>query len=231
MTGHIRRQGENTWELKFDLESDPLTGKRQTRYHTFKGRKREAQIKLAQLISEASEGKYIDASKLTLDEFLDRWERDWAAVNVSPKTLERYNEIARMHVRPHLGAARLQRLKPVHFAELYSKLLREDRKRALRNGEAVSRPPLSARTVGHVHRLLHRAMGHAVTWGLISINPVSAADPPPVEGTEIEILSAEQVCVVRKSSAADRSINSLQSRSRPVRGAVSCWRSGGKTWI
>ena len=42
MTGHIRRRGENSWELKFDLGTDPQTGKRLTRYHSFKGTKREA---------------------------------------------------------------------------------------------------------------------------------------------------------------------------------------------
>src|SRR5262249_12568560 len=31
MKGHIRRRGERSWELKFDLGTDPLTGKRFTR--------------------------------------------------------------------------------------------------------------------------------------------------------------------------------------------------------
>ncbi len=40
--GHVRKRGEGTWELKFDLGTDPLTGKRKTRYHNFKGTKPEA---------------------------------------------------------------------------------------------------------------------------------------------------------------------------------------------
>jgi hypothetical protein len=46
MTGHIRRCGERSWELKFDTGIDPLTGKRLTRYHSFKGRKKEAEAEL-----------------------------------------------------------------------------------------------------------------------------------------------------------------------------------------
>jgi hypothetical protein len=42
MTGHIRSRGDRTWQLKFDVGSDPLTGKRLTRYHSFMGTKREA---------------------------------------------------------------------------------------------------------------------------------------------------------------------------------------------
>ena len=28
MTGHIRQQGKGSWELKFDLGRDPMTGRR-----------------------------------------------------------------------------------------------------------------------------------------------------------------------------------------------------------
>ncbi len=45
MTGHIRRRGESCWELKFDVGTD-VSGKRQIRYHSFKGTKREAQADL-----------------------------------------------------------------------------------------------------------------------------------------------------------------------------------------
>src|SRR6478752_1065475 len=60
MSGHIRRRGERSWELKFDLGRDPATGKRASRYHSFKGTKREAQRKLAELIAAASSGSYIE---------------------------------------------------------------------------------------------------------------------------------------------------------------------------
>jgi integrase len=187
MTGHVRRRGNGSWELKFDIGTDPLTGKRLTRYSSFKGTKRDAQKKLAGLVTAAEKGELVDTSRVTLAAFLDRWERDWAANNVSPKTLERYKELAQCHVRPHLGAAQLQKIKPLHFAELYAKLLRDE-----------DGPGLAPRTVGHVHRVLHRALGHAVEWGLLVSNPVSVK-PPKVEGAEIEILSEDQVRVVLRS--------------------------------
>src|SRR5689334_1006378 len=125
MSGHVRRRGAKSWELKFDLGRDPLTGKRQVRYHSFKGTKRQAEVELAKLIAAHSKGEYVDPSRTTVAEFLDRWERDWAAVNVSPKTLERYSELLRNHVRPHVGGTAVQKLQPVHLSELYGKLLRE----------------------------------------------------------------------------------------------------------
>jgi integrase len=182
MTGHVRRRGERSWELKFDLGTDPVTGKRLTRYHSFKGTKREAEVELVRLKAGADRGEYVDPSKLTLTEFLDRWEA-WVATQVSAKTLERYKELTAHHVRPHLGAIRIQRLKTVNFAELYGKLQKPKPDGA----------GLAPRTIGHVHRLLHRVFGHAVKWGMVTINPVAAAEPPRVQRTEITILTPDQI--------------------------------------
>ena len=93
MTGHIRRRGERSWELKFDVGRNERTGTRQTRYHNVKGTKREAQAELTRLAAQAVEGNYIHPTKTTVAEFLDRWLRDWAGSNVSPKTFERYAQI------------------------------------------------------------------------------------------------------------------------------------------
>ena len=184
MAGHIRRRGKRSWELKLDGGTDSLSGNRKTHYHSYKGTKREAEIELARLVTSAASGSYVDPTKLTVGEFLDRWERDWAVNNISPKTLERFAELTKSNVRPHIGSLSLQKLKPVHCAELYAKLLREGRKKG---------GGLAPRTVGQVHGVLHRALGHALKWGLISVNPCSAAEPPMVATTEIEILTEDQV--------------------------------------
>src|ERR1700741_1858154 len=185
MTGHIRRRGTRSWEIKFDLGTHPVTGKRLTRYHAFKGTKREAEAELVRLKAGANSGDYIEASKTTLAQFLDRWET-WAETQVSAKTLERYRELARHHVRPHLGAAPIQKLRTVSFAALYGVLQRPKPDGA----------GLAPRTVGHVHRLLHRLFSDAVKWGVVASNPVAMADPPRVQPIEITILTAEQIKTV-----------------------------------
>lgn len=40
---------------------------------------------------------------------------------------------------------------------------------------------------------MHRALGHAVTWGLVSQNVASRVGPPPVPDKEIQILTEEQI--------------------------------------
>lgn len=183
MTGHVRRRGEHSWELKFDLGVDPLTKKRLTRYHSFKGTKREAEAEMIRLKAAANKGEYVDPSKETVAGFLDRWEA-WATTQVSGKTLERYQELTRLYIRPRLGALPVQKLRTVHLAELYG---------ALQKPKVDAGGGLAPRTVGHVHRLLKRALGHALKWGVILSNPASSAEPPRAQRTEIEILGPDQV--------------------------------------
>lgn len=181
MTGHVRRRGERSWELKYDVGTDPATGKRKTRFSSFKGTKREAELELARLVTAEQAGQAVDPTRLTMEAFLDRWECDWAVVNVSPKTMERYKELLRLHVRPHIGKLQIQKLRPVNLSELYAKLLRSGR------GESG----LASRTVGHVHRVIHRALGHGVQWGLVHTNVAANVSPPPVASSEVEILRPE----------------------------------------
>jgi len=184
MKGHIRRRGKNSWELKFDTGIDPSTGRRRSRYHSFKGSKRDAQLELAKLITANAKGEYVDPSKVSLGEFLDCWERDWAVGNTSPKTLERYTELLRNHVRPFIGARPIQKLTAVDLTSLYARLLKEGK---------IGGGGLSPRTVGHVHRVLHRALGHAAQWRLALQNVAALVDPPKVEQAEIQILRPDQI--------------------------------------
>jgi len=200
MSGHIRRRGKASFELKFDIGTDPLTGKRRTRTQSFKGSKRSAEIKLATLIAENSTGNYVDLSKVTIAEFIGRWKLDWAESHVSPKTLERYSELLRIHVTAHMGDMHLQKLRPIHLNELYGKLLHPKIEPSVNLpkvdlGEPTAKTPkrpLSARTVGHVHRVLHRALGHAHRWGLVQQNVAALVSPPRVASIELELLTPAQ---------------------------------------
>jgi integrase len=187
MPGHIRRRGARSWEIKLESGVDPTTGKRKTVYRSVKGTKKQAESALVKLLNEAASGRLVDATKETLGAFLTRWDRDWAAHNVSPKTRERWGQLIAVQIAPLLGNASIQRVEPVHLAELYSQLMRE--------GSATG-GPLAPRTVGSVHRLLRRAFGHAVTWKLLKQNPAAEVHPPKVNATEIEIPSEDEIAAV-----------------------------------
>ena len=70
---HLQLRGPDSWRRNFDAGRDPGTGKRVIRYVTFHGTKREAQIEMARLITEAAGGNSLEPNKLTLAAYLDLW--------------------------------------------------------------------------------------------------------------------------------------------------------------
>jgi integrase len=71
--------------------------------------------------------------------------------------------------------------------------------------------PLSARTVGHAHRVLHRVLARAAKSEAISRNVASVIHPPKVDAPEIAILTADQMVelLVRLRVAKDPSRRAL----------------------
>lgn len=182
--GHVRERvkGSGSFEIRYSLGVNPLTGKRRTVTATVTGTLADAKRELRRRLHAKDENTHIDPSRSTVSDFIDHWERDWATGHVSKKTFERYSELLRKHVKPHIGAVQIQKLKPVNLNELYAKLQRKE------DGGAG----LAPRTVGHVHRVLHRVLGHAAEWGVIQSNIASTVTPPRVDSTEVEVMSPDQ---------------------------------------
>jgi integrase len=186
MTGSIIRRGRSSFRLKFEVsERDAVTGKRQTRYLTIRGTKKFAQAELIRQLSMVDNGTAVNPSKVTVAEHLRAWlDADTA---LSAKTKERYWQLAEQQIIPHLGSSPLQKLRPAQIDEWHT-LLR-------RCGGKDGRP-LSARTVAHAHRILHRAYERALRLELVYRNPAHVVRPPRPERAEVEILSAEQIRAV-----------------------------------
>jgi integrase len=167
MKGHLRERSPGHWAIIID---DPNSSTRKRRWHSFRGTKRQAQIECARLISEMKGGTYLEPSKTTLAQFLDRW-LDHMRSQISPKSHARYSELARKNIAPLLGSVVLSKLKPAAISAAYSKALTEGRRDGKPGG-------LSPQTVTHMHRVLKQALGQAVKWELLLRNPADAADPP-----------------------------------------------------
>jgi integrase len=163
---------------------DPATGKRKRKWHSLEATgKRQAQIECAGIISAINGGTYFEPDKTTMTQFLDRW-LDHMKSQVSPRSHERYVEIARKNLAPLIGSVILTKLKPVQISAAYSTALASGR----RNGKGG----LSPRTVHHLHRILKQALRQAVRWQLLPRNPVDAVDPPKVERHRLDTYDMAQ---------------------------------------
>ena len=126
MKGSIRERSPGHFAIILD-QRDPSTGKRKRKWHSFTGTKRQAQIECARLISDTSDGSYVEPSKVTVLQFLQRWLKH-IKPNVSPRTHERYEQIALKNIAPLLGAKILSRLQPIDISEAYAKALESGRR-------------------------------------------------------------------------------------------------------
>jgi integrase len=86
-----------------------------------------------------------------------------------------------------LGGLTLQKLRPAHVADWHAMLLK--------SGGQGGRP-LSSRTTGHAHRVLHRGLEIALSRELVARNVASVIAPPKVADVEVKALKADQVALV-----------------------------------
>ena len=110
-------------------------------------------------------------------------------MNLGPKSLERYQQLLRLNVIPHIGRLPIQKLRATHIAELYAML---SRKGGYRGG------PLAPASIAYVHAVLNRILGHAVAWGVVNKNVITQAVAPPAasDKEEIVVLNEEQIGIV-----------------------------------
>src|SRR4051794_5110106 len=189
MRGSIRERSPGHWAIILD-QHDPATGKRKRKWHSFKGTKREAQIECARLISEMKAGSFVEPSKLTLLMFFERWLRH-IKPNVSPRTHERYEQIAMKNIAPLLGAKLLSKLSPIEISDSYAK--------ALESGRRDGNGGLSPRTVHHLHRVLFSALDQAERWKMIVRNPAALLekrDRPKIERKSVRTIDAPATAAV-----------------------------------
>src|SRR5215467_13215777 len=113
--GHIRQRGKQSWLLKFDLGRDPATGKRISRFITFRGTKREAQAELNRLLNRRNEGTYVDPTKMSVAEYLKHWLSADIDRRLAAKTATRHRGIVRHQIIPRLGNLPVRKLSATHI--------------------------------------------------------------------------------------------------------------------
>jgi integrase len=194
MKGHIRERLPGHWAIVVEMR-DSETGRRRRKWHSFSGTKRQAQVECARLISELKVGTYIEPSKITFAQFLDRWLDD-VRTRVTPKTHERYAQICHKNVAPLLGAIPLSKLKPEQISQAYAK--------ALATGRRKGNGGLSPRTVRQMHAIVKSALAQAVKWELLVRNPAAVVKGPKVGRAAMQTYDLEQTAELIEAARGKR---------------------------
>ena len=175
--GGIRKRGGNSWELTIDLGRRP-DGSRQRHFVSVRGKKSDAERRLRELLQGVDKGLPPNTGKLTVAEYLARWDRDHVQPNTRARTAQRYESDIRLHINPAVGKTRLTQLRAADVQALEAGLLAKG---------------LSPRSVRHVHVVIKEALKHAVRWGFIHANVAEAVVPPRFERKEIQPPGVEEV--------------------------------------
>jgi integrase len=151
--------------------------------------KTEAIKQLRKAATDRDGGLAFDPQNLKLGEYLNKWLNGSVRGTVRQRTWERYEQIARVHIKPTLGSVKLQALTSIHVRELYSEKLDSG---------------LAPRTVQYVHTTLHKALKDAVADGLIPRNVTEGIKAPRPEKHEMNVLSPDQARSFLEAACGDR---------------------------
>src|SRR6202048_1478613 len=159
--GGIDSRGEDVHRLRYRIN-----GRRFTK--TFHGPLSEARKELRSLLRDGDTGDHVDPTKLTVGQWIDQWIAAGAPgrrkKKVGQRTLERYEELLRVHVRPKLGSRPLQKLQATEIDDLYNEwdaLVDEDGDRQI-----------APMTLHHVHVTFNSCLSTAERKGMLRNNPM-----------------------------------------------------------
>ena len=164
------------YEARYTEGFDPGTGKQIQRSISGKTQKEVAQ-KLKAALAALDSGTYIAPCKMTVGEWVDIWSNQYLG-GVKESTVAAYKATIRAHIKPGIGAIRLDAL-DTHLVQSFYNGLREPTK---------DRDAISPKTVKNVHGILHKALQQAVANGYIRFNPTNSCILPRVEKKELQPL-------------------------------------------
>ncbi len=174
--GSIYRRKDGRWVGQYEVNAK--------RRYVYARTRKEVAEKLNRAIAERDVGLVFDAKNLSLADYLDRW-LDTIRGALAPNTVRRHEELARIHIKPALGKAKLSKLDPLRVQSFYRSKLDEG---------------LSAATVVKIHSTLSKALKQAVRWRLIPMNVCESVTPPRIARTEISPLDARQMKALLKAA-------------------------------
>src|SRR4051794_28262690 len=106
--GSVQQRGDNTFRLRYRID-----GQRFER--TYRGKQADARKELRRLLKSGDDGDHVAPSTLKVGQWIDTWLDTGAPgrrrKRVSQRTLERYSQLLRTHVKPVLGDRPLQQVK------------------------------------------------------------------------------------------------------------------------
>lgn len=198
MAGSIEKRGKNTYRLVVSTGKN-LDGSRARRTKTIHGTRKDAEIALAEFVTEANRGLVPEGKPVTFEEFYHIWQVNYGTKDLAPSTYNRYVGMLESRILPYLGSFTLEKIKPTDLMKLYDMLEQDTQiKRLAKNNGERTLKPLSKKTILEHHRLISAMLHKAVYWQLIPYNPAERVQPPRAPKAQRRFYDDEQCKVLLK---------------------------------
>lgn len=175
-SGTIRQRKDGTWEARFTLGRDPGTGK-QKQKSVYGKTQKEVRQKMTAALADIDKGIYTEPSKMTVGKWLDTWLEDYTG-GIKEQTQAQYEQVCRVHLKPHFGAVAISAIKPHMIQKLYNDLIRTGK---------------SSKTVKNINGVFHKALQQAVLLQYIPANPCDAVQLPKMVKPDLTALNENQI--------------------------------------
>ena len=182
-TGSIRERKHKVWQITIELPKDPITGKRNRRYRTVEGTKKEAERAMHEFITELEKGYYVANSNISITEWVQTWLEVYIIPNVSPTTLSRYQGMIKRYINPVIGHIPVQQLTTLAVQSWVNGL----------KISPSSGKEMSAATIKHAYHVLKGAMDKAVLAGIIYRSPCTGIMLPKGQKKQAVIYDEKQI--------------------------------------
>ena len=175
--GSIMELENGKFRVCFEYGFDD-NGRRVRKHKTYTNRK-EAELMLARHDVAMEDGTVVKPREMTLAEWLAYWMKNMYMPRAAETSVYGYINMIDRHIVPALGKIKLQRLKPMHIQQYYTKLMDEYK--------------LSPNSVIKHHDLLNSALKAAVRHEYILKNPMEGVDRPKKKKHEASVYTPEQL--------------------------------------
>lgn len=188
------RSGKMSWSFMFSLSGSTREDRRRISESGFATKSEALAAEARRRVAEQQKkefamcGKDVTQIPTTLAMLLDEFFIQHVVGKLAPKTDERYHQqAAYLHV--DLLQMQLTEITPLHLSREWKRLL----ERGGHHRRTREPRPLSDKTVQNVAGVLSSAFKRAIKWGLVTINPVPASEPPiPRKRRGIAFTKAQQ---------------------------------------
>lgn len=221
--GYYEKRGKNTWRLVVVVgyEADGVTQIREREKVTIedpvilkspKKTKDYLEDALRNFSNKVLAANYVKPEKLTFSEFVFKdWYNNYARDELSPATLEVYQNHLDARLIPRFGHTQLGEIKSMHILSFLKEL---EQPGSRLDGKTEG---LDAGTIGYIYRVLKNILTRAKEWNYIESNPMDGVKKPKDKNARAKQLLKLDNPQYYEEKEAQQVVDALYKESRKWR--------------